>query len=150
MPGPGRSIQPCRCISVGALLLAVAAFPAAGEDLLQVYRDAQRYDAVYTGARYSLDAGRERIPQARALLLPSLNVTASAAAVRIEQESNNAVLAPPFVRSPTTRAYTFSLSQPVYRPQNFAQYQQAAWQARQAEATYGPAARDLALGESQA
>jgi len=50
-------------------LLAVAAFPAAAEDLLQVYRDAQRYDAVYTGARYSLEAGRERIPQARALLL---------------------------------------------------------------------------------
>src|SRR3954453_14281458 len=150
MPGPGWSIQPCRCISVGVLLLAVAAFPAVAEDLLQVYRDAQRYDAVYTGARYSLEAGRERIPQARALLLPSLSVTASGAAVRIEQESNNELLAPPFVRSPTTRAYTFSLSQPVYRPQNFAQYQQADWQVRQAEATYGQAAQDLALRVSQA
>jgi outer membrane protein len=150
MPGPGRSIQPCRCIRAAALLLAVAAFPAAAEDLLQVYRDAQRYDAVYTGARYSLEAGRERIPQARALLLPSVNVTASGAAVRIEQESNNELLAPQFVRSPTTRAYTFNLSQPVYRPQNFAQYQQADWQVRQAEATYGQASQDLALRVAQA
>ena len=37
-----------------AFLLVAVAFPAAAEDLLQVYRDAQRYDAVYTGARYSL------------------------------------------------------------------------------------------------
>src|SRR5436190_19905250 len=152
MPGPGRSIRQSRCIRAVAVAFAflAVAFPAAAEDLLQVYRDAQRYDAVYTGARYSLDAGRERIPQARALLLPSLNVTASAASVRIEQESTNELLAPPFVRSPTTRAYTFSLSQPVYRPQNFAQYQQADWQVRVAEATFGQAAQDLALRVAQA
>jgi outer membrane protein len=150
MPGPGLSIPQCRSIRAAAFLLVAAAFPVAAEDLVQVYRDAQRYDAVYTGARYSLDAGRERVPQARALLLPSLNVTANAAAVRIEQESTNEVIAPPFVRSPTTRGYTFSLSQPVYRPQNFAQYQQADWQVRQAEAAYGQAAQDLALRVSQA
>src|SRR3954462_8646779 len=150
MAGRRWSIRPCRFIKGWAWALAVAAFPAAAEDLLQGYRDAQRYDAVYTGARYRLEAGRGGIPQARALLLPSLSVTASGAAVRIEQESNNEVLAPPFVRSPTTRAYTFSLSQPVYRPQNFAQYQQADWQVRQAEATYGQAAQDLALRVSQA
>src|SRR3954469_15092762 len=151
MLGPERSTRRSRSIrGVIFWVVAAAAAPAAAEDLVQVYRDAQRYDAVYTGARYSLEAGRERIPQARALLLPSLSVTASGAAVRIEQESNNELLAPPFVRSPTTRAYTFSLSQPVYRPQNFAQYQQADWQVRQAEATYGQAAQDLALRVSQA
>jgi len=127
-----------------------AAFPAAAEDLLQVYRDAQRYDAVYNGARYSLDAGRERIPQARALLLPSANVSANLAAVRIEQESNNELLAPPFVRSPTTRGYTFTLTQPLFRPQNFAQYRQADWQVRQSEATFGQAAQDLTLRVAQA
>jgi outer membrane protein len=139
-----------RFTSALALAAAGVALPAAAEDLLQVYRDAQRYDAVYTGARYTLEAGRERIPQARALLLPSLNVSASAAAVRIEQESNNQLLAPDFVRSPTTRAYTFSLSQPVYRPQNYAQWQQADFQVRQAEATFGQAAQDLTLRVAQA
>jgi outer membrane protein len=151
MPGPGQSIQPCRFIRrAAAVLLVAAACPAAAEDLLQVYRDAQRYDAVYTGARYSLEAGRERIPQARALLLPSASVSASVAAVRIEQESDNQSLSPDFVRSPTTRSYSFTLTQPVYRPQNFAQYQQADWQVRQAEATYGQASQDLALRVAQA
>jgi len=126
------------------------ALPAAAEDLLQVYRDAQRYDAVYSSARYSLEAGRERIPQARALLLPSANITANVAATRIEQESNNELITPSFVRSPTTQGYTFTLSQPVFRPQNLVQRDQADYQVRQAEATYGQAAQDLAVRTGQA
>jgi len=123
--------------------------PAAAEDLLQIYRDAQRYDAVYTGARYTLEAGRERIPQARALLLPTLNLSANAATQRIDVQSSNIALTPSFVRSPSTAGYTLNLSQPVYRPQSFAQWQQADYQVRQAEATYGQAAQDLALRVAQ-
>jgi outer membrane protein len=124
--------------------------PAAAEDLLQVYRDAQRYDAVYAAARFSLEAGRERIPQARALLLPTLNLTANAAAQRIELESSNQLLSPDFVRSPTTSGYTFTLSQPVFRPQNLAQRDQADYQVRQAEATFAQASQDLAVRAGQA
>ena len=71
----------------------------------------------------------ERIPQARALLLPSANITANVAATRIEQESNNELITPSFVRSPTTQGYTFTLSQPVFRPQNLVQRDQADYQA---------------------
>ena len=130
-------------------MLAAAALPAAAEDLLQIYRDAQRYDAVYTGARYTLEAGRERIPQARALLLPNVNLTANAAAQRIDVESTNIAVTPSFLRTPSTAGYTLNLSQPVYRPQNFAQWQQADYQVRQSEATYGQAAQDLALRVAQ-
>src|SRR5262245_37590212 len=87
MPGREPSIRRSRFIRGWAFALAAVAFPAAAEDLLQVYRDAQRYDAVYGAARFSLDAGRERITQGRALLLPTVNFTANASAVRIEQES---------------------------------------------------------------
>src|SRR6267142_3239708 len=125
MPGQEPSIRRCRFIRSWAFILAAAAFPAAAEDLLQVYRDAQRYDAVYGAARFSLEAGRERIPQGRALLLPSVTATANAAAVRIEQSSQNELIAPPFVRSPTTLGYTLTLSQPVYRPQSLLQRDQA-------------------------
>ena len=150
MAGRRRSIRPCRFIKGCAWALAAVALPAAAEDLLQVYRDAQRYDAVYSSARYSLEAGRERIPQARALLLPSANITANVAATRIEQESNNELITPSFVRSPTTQGYTFTLSQPVFRPQNLVQRDQADYQVRQAEATYGQAAQDLAVRTGQA
>ena len=150
MPGPGPSTRQYPFIRAAAFFLAVAALPAAAEDLLQVYRDAQRYDAVYTGARYSLEAGRERIPQARALLLPAVSLTANTAAQRIEVESSNTAVTPSFLRSPSTAGYTLTFSQPLYRPQNYAQWQQADYQVRQAEATYGQAAQDLALRVGQA
>jgi outer membrane protein len=126
------------------------ALPAAAEDLMQVYREAQRYDAVYGAARFSLEAGRERIPQGRALLLPTLNLSANVAAQRIELESSNQLLTPDFVRSPTTSGYTFTLSQPLYRPQNLAQRDQAGYLVRQAEATFAQASQDLTVRTAQA
>jgi outer membrane protein len=123
---------------------------AGAEDLLQVYRDAQRYDAVYSGARYTLEAGRERIPQARALLLPSLNLTANATKQHIDVESSDTTVTPSFVRTPNTEGYNLTLTQPVYRPQNFAAWEQADFQVRQSEANFGQAAQDLALRVAQA
>ena len=154
MRGPEPSIRRCRFIrllpAAIAAALAAAALPAAAEDLLQVYRDAQRYDAVYGAARFSLEAGRERIPQGRALLLPSLNLTANLAAQRIELESTQELIVPSFVRSPTSSGYTFTLTQPLYRPQNLAQRDQAEYQTRQAEATFANASQDLAVRTAQA
>ena len=154
MRGPEPSIRRCRFIrllpAAIAAALAAAALPAAAEDLLQVFRDAQRYDAVYGAARFSLEAGRERIPQGRALLLPSLNLTANLAAQRIELESTQELIVPSFVRSPTSSGYTFTLTQPLYRPQNLAQRDQAEYQARQAEATFANASQDLAVRTAQA
>src|SRR5439155_19997569 len=150
MPGREPSIRRCRFIRAWAFTLAAVALPAAAEDLLQVYRDAQRYDAVYGAARFSLEAGRERIPQARALLLPSLNLTANTAAQRIVLESSNQLVQQDFVRSPTTAGYTFTLSQPVFRPQNLAQRDQADYQVRQAEATFAQASQDLTVRAAQA
>ena len=131
-------------------MFAAAAFPAAAEDLLQVYRDSQRYDAVYGAARFSLDAGRERIPQGRALLLPTVSLTANAGALRIEQQTQNQLIAPDFTRNPTLVGYTLTLTQPIYRPQNLLQRDQADYQARQAEATFAQASQDLAVRAAQA
>ena len=150
MPGRGPSIRLYRFTSACGVAAAVLAFPAAAEDLLQVYRDAQRYDAVYAGARHALEAGRERIPQARALLLPSLSATANASAQHIDVESSNTAVTPSFVRSPSSLGYNLTLSQPVYRPQNVLQRDQADYQVRQAEATFAQASQDLAVRAAQA
>lgn len=148
MPGPGQSIRRFRFTS--GFLLALVAVPAGAEDLLQVYRDAQRYDAVYSGARYTLEATRERIPQARSLLLPSLNATANINKQRIDVETDNPALSPNFVRNPSTSGYTLTATQPVFRPQNRVAREQADYQVRQGEATFGQAAQDLALRVAQA
>jgi outer membrane protein TolC len=46
-------------------------------DLLSVYRDAVTHDAQFGAARATLDAGREKLPQGRAGLLPGIGLGAS-------------------------------------------------------------------------
>jgi outer membrane protein len=130
--------------------LAACAQPAAAEDLLQVFRDAQRYDATFSAARNSLAAGRERLPQGRALLLPTLNLSASATRSRINLSSYNEAASPSFIRNPDATGYTLTLTQPIFRAQNLMQYEQSEYQVRQAEATFGQAAQDLIVRVAQA
>jgi outer membrane protein len=150
MRGLARWIRPYRSINKIFFLLSALPFAAAAEDLVQVYRDAQRYDAVYSGARYALEAGREKLPQGLALLLPSLNLTGSATKSRIDVESSDPTVTPSFVRTPGALGYTFTLAQPIFRPQNWYQYNQAGFQVRQAEATFGQAGQDLIVRVAQA
>ena len=117
---------------------------------MQVYREAQRYDAVYAAARHTLEAGRERLPQGRALLLPTLNLSASATRTRNEVDSRDPLLLPSFTRYPEQGGYTLTLTQPLFRYQNWIQYQQADHQVRQAEATFGQAYQDLIIRVAQA
>ncbi|RZA35926.1 MAG: hypothetical protein EOP92_07930, partial [Lysobacteraceae bacterium] len=62
-----------------AVLVAGAVFSlnAGAADLLQVYQQALANDATYASARASAAAGRERIPQGRAGLLPVVGITGS-------------------------------------------------------------------------
>ena len=60
-------------VAFGLLLLARS---AAGEDLLQIYRDAQRNDPAIAAAKASWDATQEALPQARAGLLPNASASA--------------------------------------------------------------------------
>lgn len=90
-------------MKLNAVLLAALACAAAsshGEDLMQVYRDAQRYDAQYSAARYALDAGREKLPQGRALLLPTLGLTGNLTRQRIDSSTHDPALAASFLRYP--------------------------------------------------
>src|SRR5467141_4082617 len=132
--------------------LVAASLDVAGEDLVQVYRDAQRYDAVYSGARYALEAGREKLPQGRSLLLPTLGLTGSVTRSRVDSESRDPATAPNlnFLRRPEVDSYTLTFAQPVFRLQNWYQFEQGEQQVRQAEATFGQASQDLIVRVSQA
>src|SRR5204863_7902356 len=147
MPGRGPLIRLFLFISLVAASLDVTA-----EDLVQVYRDAQRYDAVYSGARYALEAGREKLPQVRSLLLPTLGLTGSVTRSRVDSESRDPATAPNlnFLRRPEVDGYTLTFSQPVFRLQNWYQFEQGEQQVRQAEAAFGQASQDLIVRVSQA
>jgi outer membrane protein len=132
-------------------LLAVTfvSLPAAAQDLQQVYRDAKSYDAPYAAARYALQAGLEKLPQGRALILPTLNLSANTTSNRIENYSRNSIN-PPGLRDLHSYGYSISFSQPIYRPQNMLQYDQAEYQVKQAEAVFGQSAQDLIVRTAQA
>jgi outer membrane protein len=150
MPGLAPSTRPYRCTRVVLLSLATVPLAATAEDLLQVYRDAQGYDAVYAAARHNVAAGRERLPQGRALLLPTLNLSANAQRAWIDAESRDTAVQPSVSREPRSTSYTLTLAQPIYRPQNNLQYRQAEHQVAQAEATFNQAAQDLIIRTAQA
>ena len=159
MPGPAPSIRPSRFTEnrgLTPILLFWGLTPilipamALAEDLVQVYRDAQRYDAVYSAARHTLAAGRERLPQGRALLLPQINLSGSAQASRVESDSRDPAISPSFTREPRSLGYTLTLTQPLFRRQNTLQYRQAEFQVAQAEATFNQTAQDLIVRSAQA
>jgi outer membrane protein len=135
-----------------ALTLAFVflALPASGQDLQQVYRDAKAHDAQYAAARYALQAGLEKLPQGRALLLPTINATAGITDTRLATEPFGSNPAPSSTRPFYNRNYLLSLSQPLFRPQNWLQYNQAEQQVRQSEAVFGQASQDLIVRVAQA
>jgi outer membrane protein len=121
--------------------------PAA--DLLDVFRQAQRADSTYAAARSTWAAAQERIPQARAGLLPLASLTATA------QNTDRSVNvrdngAPPSDARFTSTGLTLSVTQPLYRKQNTVAYEQAMTQAQQADAQLALAAQDLILRTAQA
>ena len=136
----------------GILLVAslTAAQAASASDLLQVYRDARGFDAQYAAARHALEAGREKLPQGRALVLPSVSLAGNATNTRIDSTPHNSAISVPFVRDARAYGYTLSFSQPLYRAQNTIQYDQAGIQVKQAEAVYGQAGQDLVVRVAQA
>ena len=117
-------------------------------DLMQVYRDAIDNDPTFSAARSTLDAGREKTPQARAGLLPSL--TLSGNTVWNENEiafrGGNTLAKPNF----NSNGYNLSLTQPLFRWQNWVGYDQSKLQVVQAEANFIQARQDLILRVAQA
>jgi outer membrane protein len=126
--------------------------PVAGPNLLQVYEEAKAHDAQYAAARNALMAGLEKLPQGRALLLPTIDLNPSSTQVtrsRAEIDFRDTP-APTAIREVNSHGFQLRLSQPVFRMQNLLQYDQAEYQVKQAEAVFGQAAQDLILRVAQA
>lgn len=143
------------CVRIALLftwgtLAAVFPSAASAEDLLQVFRDARSYDAQYGAARYALQAGLEKLPQGRALTLPTLALTAGFTWTNLDIDGRGSSPATAATRTFNASTYQLTFSQPVYRPQNDVQYSQAEYQVKQAEAIFAQAAQDLVVRVAQA
>jgi len=127
-----------------ALVATFAAGTAAGEDLLQIYREAQKSDPQLAAARASWEATQEKVPQARAGLLPSVSAAGTA---NYNNYDFHADIDPSqdFNRNYYQYGLTVSASQPLYRPQNVALYDQAKQQVTQSDYTLVIAQQDLII-----
>ncbi|MEF8729112.1 MAG: TolC family outer membrane protein [Accumulibacter sp.] len=140
----------------GKLAFLLSGFLLAGSvlaaDLLQVYRDALAYDAQYAAARAAAEAGREKQPQALAGLLPTVAATGNTFAndARFDTRISGSPINVSTRSSFNSNAYNVNLTQPLFRWQNFVQYDQSKLLVMQTEASFAQAGQDLILRVSQA
>ena len=128
------------------LILALGAalpFAAQAQSLVDLYTAAQGYDATYQAAKSQFDANVAKADQAKAAILPTAGLAASSI------NTNQEVLPTP-ARSYGTQTGTISASQPLYRPGNWASYEQGKKSMDLAQAQLVQAEQDLIVRVSQA
>jgi outer membrane protein len=124
---------------LAAALFASQTFAA---DLLSIYREAQVQDSTYAGAKAQYIGAQEKLPQARALLRPSVNFSAGTHYNDVDSRYTTSAF-------PSGRIdyydynYGVNVTQPLYRRQNSATFEQAKVQVRQADTQLTAASQDL-------
>jgi outer membrane protein len=133
-----------------ATLLAVSAFAchAHAANLLQIYQEALANDAAFASARAALAANEERVPQARAGLLPTAGINGSYG--RTESNANIPGVPQTLNAGSRTNIYTVSLAQPLVRWANWEAYQQGKLLSAVGEAQFAQAQQDLIVRVAQA
>lgn len=118
-------------------------------DLLQIYRAALEHDAVISSARATHRAGQEKLTQGRALLLPSVNLTANTAFNNASVQYPASSIFPSSDARYNTHGYGINLVQPLFRQQNWQAYGIADLQVAQSEAQLKNAEQELILRVAQ-
>jgi outer membrane protein len=131
-------------LPIAAALATAFAAPAQADNLFQLYESARAYDATWQSARAQYDANLYRAEQAKAGILPSANLAAGVTRSAFENT------APPVDRPLTSQTSTVSAVQPLYRPANFATWEQGKRQVELAQAQLTAASQDLIIRVSQA
>ena len=129
-----------------AMVLGTAAVPAWAADLLSIYRDAQTSDAKLASAVAFLDAQREKPNQARAAFFPLINATGQAS----RQKTDTTIASVQTNRSTSPRSIALSLTQPLFRPAAWVNYEQSKLVVSQAEAQFIASQQDLIVRTAQA
>lgn len=127
-------------------------------DLMQVYQQALSNDSTFASARASLAVGQERVPQGRALLLPTIGLSGSGSRQNGQQDNAAGAQSSNGFESPAStvntsyyvHTYTLQLTQPLFRWANWQQYQQSKLAQAAAESQFAQAQQDLMTRVAQA
>ena len=134
-----------------ALALAAIFSPSVwSADLLSIFKDALANDATYSSAKATLAAGQEALPQGLAGLLPTIGATANTTRNAANVTFRSPTAFPSGDRVFNTNGYSISLSQPLFRWNNWQTYEQSKLSVVQSEAVFAQAGQDLAVRVAQA
>jgi outer membrane protein len=133
-----------RLLPLFAAVSAVLALPVQAQSLVQLYESARSFDASYQSAKSQYEATLAKADQAKAAILPMANLA-------IGTSRSNQDITPDVGsnRAYGTETATVSASQPLYRPANWATYQQGLKQIDLAQAQLSTADQDLIVRVSQ-
>ena len=134
---------------IAVLLASAFSLNAQAADLIQVYQQALANDATYASARAAAAAGRERITQGRAGLLPTVGVSGDITKNNSDYTawSNNL---PGSGSNLRTNEIQVTLQQPLFRWDRWETYQQSKLQQAISEAQFAQAQQDLITRVAQA
>ena len=132
-----------------ALAVLAVSLPIEAADLLEIYRAAQGQDALFASAQAAQRAGKEKLVQGRASLLPSVNLTANST-----YNDNTIQYRGTSPYNGETRynsnGYAVTLVQPLYRQQNWLNYAESKLQVAQTVAQFKNAEQELIVRVAQA
>ncbi len=126
-----------------AALAAVIAPSVQAQSLVDLYTAARSFDATFQSAKSNADATAFRAEQAKAGILPSASLSGNANRTNTEAVSKVA-------QAYGSQTVTLGASQPLYRPGNWATYEQGKKQVELAQAQLNAAEQDLIVRVTQA
>lgn len=137
-----------RLLPLIVVIGASLTLPVRAQSLVVLFESARGFDASYQSAKLQYDATLARADQAKALLLPTVGLWLGSSATSLD---NTLVLPPQSSKlSYNTQSATVSASQPLYRPANWASYEQGLTLIQLAQAQLTAADQDLIVRVSQA
>jgi outer membrane protein len=140
--------RPTRRLSLLPLLLALGtgfAGVAQAQSLVELFNAAKGYDASYQSAKSQAEATLAKGEQARAGVLPTVGLGAG-----VNQSSQDSSLSSLNGKSYGSQSATLSASHPLYRPGNWASYEQGKKSVEIARFQLLAAEQDLIVRTSQA
>ena len=135
-----------RLLPLFVAVSAALALPVGAQSLVDLYDSARGFDASYQSAKSQYDATLAKAEQAKAAILPTANLALNASRSTQDTTPEGGVK-----KDITygTQSATVSASQPLYRPGNWASYQQGSKQVDLAQAQLAAADQDLIVRVSQ-